>query len=94
MSIFEEKEYSIITNLNLAKSVRDFADKHRANGYVVDVHAHGSLLEEGNLVTVEFISADKTEDILSDLKRTFGENHKVRTGRKLIFIFDKEEESD
>ena len=52
MSIFEEKEYSIITNLNLAKSVRDFADKHCANGYVVDVHAHGSLLEEGNLVTV------------------------------------------
>ena len=91
MSIFDMKEYSIITNLNLIKSVRGVVNKYCADGYEVDVHVHGSLLCEGNLVTVKFISADKTEDILSDLKNTFGENHKVRTGRKLIFVLDKEE---
>lgn len=94
MSIFEMKEYTIITNLNLTKSVRGFVDKHCADGYEVDVHVHGSLLEDGNLVTIKFISADNTEDILSDLKNTFGGDHKVRIGRKLIIVLDKEEESD
>ena len=94
MSIFEMKEYTIIANLNLTKLVRGFVDKHCADGYEADVHVHGSLLEDGKLVTIKFISADKTEDILSDLKNTFGGNHKVRTGRKLIFVLDKEEEPD
>lgn len=91
MSIIDMKEYSIITNLNLTKSVRGFVEKYCADGYEVDVHAHGNLLDGGNLVTVKFVSADKTEDILSDLKNIFRENHKVRTGRKLIFVLEKEE---
>ena len=95
MSIFNnKKEYIIVTNMALNKAVRGFAEKHCADGCEIEVHAHGCLLDEDNLVEVKFTSTDKKDIIHSELKDLFGENHKLDIRRKLIFVLDKEEESE
>ena len=95
MSIFNnKKEYIIVTNMALNEAVRDFAEKHCADGCEIEVHAHGCLLDEDNLVEVKFTSTDKKDIIHSELKDLFGENHKLDIRRKLIFVLDKEEESE
>ena len=52
------------------------------------------LLDEDNLVEVKFTSTDKKDIIHSELKDLFGENYRLDIRRKLIFVLDKEEESD
>ena len=95
MSIFNnKKEYIIVTNMVLNEAVRGFAEKHCADGCEIEVHAHGCLLDEDNLVEVKFTSTDKKDIIHSELKDLFGENHKLDIRRKLIFVLDKEEESE
>ena len=95
MSIFNnKKEYIIVTNMALNEVVRGFAEKHCADGCEIEVHAHGCLLDEDNLVEVKFTSTDKKDIIHSELKDLFGENHKLDIRRKLIFVLDKEEESE
>ena len=95
MSVFNnKKEYIIVTNMTLNEAVRGFAEKHCADGCEIEVHAHGCLLDEDNLVEVKFTSTDKKDIIHSELKDLFGENHKLDIRRKLIFVLDKEEESE
>ena len=95
MSIFNnKKEYIIVTNMALNEAVRGFAEKHCPDGCEIEVHAHGCLLDEDNLVEVKFTSTDKKDIIHSELKDLFGENHKLDIRRKLIFVLDKEEESE
>ena len=95
MSIFNnKKEYIIVTNMALNEAVRGFAEKHCTDGCEIEVHAHGCLLDEDNLVEVKFTSTDKKDIIHSELKDLFGENHKLDIRRKLIFVLDKEEESE
>ena len=95
MSIFNnKKEYIIVTNMALNEAVRGFAEKHCAEGCEIEVHAHGCLLDEDNLVEVKFTSTDKKDIIHSELKDLFGENHKLDIRRKLIFVLDKEEEPE
>ena len=95
MSIFTKKrEYSIVTNMKTVNAVREFADKHCAEGYEVDTHVHGCLLEENNLVTVTFTTFVEEALLFSDLVHEFFKNYRFAIRRKLIFVFDKEEESD
>ena len=95
MSIFTKKrEYSIITNVKVASVVRDFADKHCAEGCEVDTHVHGCLLEDNNLVTITFKTNTEEALLFSDLVDEFFKNYRFAIRRKLIFVFDKEEESD
>ena len=95
MSIFNnKKEYTIVTNMTLNEAVRGFAEKHCADGCEIEVHAHGCLLDEDNLVEVKFTSTDKKDIIHSELKDLFGEKYRLDIGRKLIFVLDKEEESE
>lgn len=95
MSIFTKKrEYSIITNMKVVSAVRDFADKHCAEGYEVDAHVHGCLLEDNNLVTITFKTDMEEALLFSDLVDEFFKDYRFAIRRKLIFVFDKEEESD
>ena len=95
MSIFTKKrEYSIITNMKVMNAVQDFAEKHCAEGYEVDTHVHGCLLEENNLVTVTFTTFVEEALLFSDLVDEFFKNYRFAIRRKLIFVFDNEEESD
>ena len=95
MSIFnKKKDYISVTNMGLNEAVRGFAEKHCADGCEIEVHAHGCLLDEDNLVEVKFTSTEKKDIIHSELKDLFGKNHKLDIRRKLIFVLDKEEESE
>ena len=95
MSIFTKKrEYSIITNMKVVSAVRDFADKHCAEGCEVDTHVHGCLLEDNNLVTITFKAAEEEALLFSDLVDEFFKDYRFAIRRKLIFVFDKEEESE
>ena len=59
MGIFnKKKEYSIVTNRALVRDVREFAEKHCTDGCEIDVHVHGCLLEDDNLVTITFQSIE------------------------------------
>ena len=95
MSIFKtKKEYVVVTDMATNGAVREFAEKHCADGCEIEIHAHGCLLDEDNLVEVKFTSTDKKDIIHSGLKDLFGENYRLDIRRKLIFVLDKEEESD
>ena len=95
MSIFnKQKDYIIVTNMHFHEAVRGFAEKHCADGCEIEVHAHGCLLDEDNLVEVKFTSTDTKDIIHSGLKDLFGEHHRLDIRRKLIFVLDKEEESE
>ena len=95
MSIFTKKrEYSIVTNMKVVSAVRDFADKHCAEGCEVDTHVHGCLLEDNNLVTITFKTDMEESLMFSDLVDEFFKDYRLAIRRKLIFVFDKEEESE
>ena len=95
MSIFtKNRVYRIITNMKVVSAVRDFADKHCTEGYEVDIHVHGCLLEDNNLVTVTFKTDMEEAMLFSDLVDTFFKDYRFAIRRKLIFVFDKEEESE
>ena len=95
MSILTKKrEYSIVTNMKVVSAVRDFADKHCAEGCEVDTHVHGCLLEDNNLVTITFKTDMEEALLFSDLVDEFSKDYRLAIRRKLIFVFDKEEESD
>ena len=73
MSIFNnKKEYIIVTNMALNEAVRGFAEKHCADGCEIEIHAHGCLLDEDNLVEVKFTSTDKKDIIHSGIYITGG----------------------
>lgn len=95
MSIFnKKKEYIIVTNRSMVRTVKEFAEKHCAEGCEVDVHVHGCLLEKDNLVTITFES-DKAEAIVySELIDEFWTNYRLAIRRKLIFVFEKEKEEE
>ena len=95
MSIFtKKKEYRIITNMKVVNAVQDFAEKHCAEGCEVDTHIHGCLLEDNNLVTIAFKTDMEEALLFSDLVDEFFKDYRFAIRRKLIFVFDKEEESD
>ena len=95
MNIFTKKrEYSIITNMKVVNAVRDFAEKHCAEGYEVDAHVHGCLLEDNNLVTITFKTDMEEAMLFTDMVDEFFKDYRFAIRRKLIFVFDKEEESE
>ena len=95
MSIFNTKrEYSIVTNMDTNEIVRKFAEEHSAEGCEVDVHVHGCLLEGNNLVTITFKTDMEEALLFTDMVDAFNEQYKLAIRRKLIFVFNKEEESD
>ena len=95
MSIFNtKKEYSIVTNMDTNEIVRKFAEEHSAEGCGVDVHVHGCLLEGNNLVTITFKTDMEEALLFTDMVDVFNEQYKLAIRRKLIFVFNKEEESD
>lgn len=94
MSIFKtKKEYVVVTDMATNGAVREFAEKHCADGCEIDVHVHGCLLEGDNLVTITFKSDEEESIIYSELIDTFWTNYRLAMRRKLIFVFKKEEES-
>lgn len=93
MGIFNKKvEYVIVTNRTLVGKVKEFAEKHCAEGYEVDVHVHGCLLEDNNLVTITFKSDEVETIVYSDLVDVFWTDYRLAIRRKLIFVFDKKNE--
>ena len=95
MNIFTKKrEYSIITNMKVMNAVKDFAEKHCAEGYEVDTHVHGCLLENNNLVTITFKTDMEEAMLFTDMVDEFFKDYRFAIRRKLIFVFDKEEESE
>ena len=93
MGIFnKKKEYIIVTNRSLVRDVREFAEKHCTEGYEIDVHVHGCLMEDDNLVTITFESIEEEAIVYSELIDKFWTNYRLAIRRKLIFVFNKEEE--
>lgn len=95
MSIFKtKKEYVVVTDMATNGAVRDFAEKHCAEGCEVDVHVHGCLLEGDNLVTITFKSDEEEAILYSAMVDEFFANYRLAMRRKLTFVFKKEEESE
>lgn len=93
MGIFnKKKEYVIVTKRAMVGEVRKFAEEHCVEGYEVDVHVHGCLLEDDYLVRVTFKSYEEEGDVYSALVDKFSENYRIASGRKLMFVLDKMEE--
>lgn len=88
------KEYVIVTNRDLVRDVREFAEKHCAEGCEVDIHVHGCLLEDDNLVTITFESEEDIVNMIPNMFDAFWDNYKLAIRRKLIFVFKKEEETE
>ena len=86
-----EKEYVVVTDLTSVFVVKDFAKRHCTDEHEIDIHVHGSLLEDKNLVTIKFKSSDEETLINSDFIAEFWENYKLAIRRKTIFVFKKEE---
>ena len=94
MGIFnKKKEYVIVTKRDLVREVREFAERHSVEGYEIDVHVHGCLLEDDYLVRITFVSGEDEGDVYSALVDKFNENYRIASGRKLMFVLDKEVES-
>lgn len=94
MSIFNKKKgYVLVTDMATNLVVQDFAKKHCAEGREIDVHVHGCLLEGDNLVTITFVSDEDEPIVYSDMIDAFGTNYRLAMRRKLIFVFQKVEES-
>ena len=95
MSLFTKKrEYNIVTNMKVVNVVQEFVDAHCADGYEVDTYVHGCLLDDDNLVTITFKTDTEEALLFSDLVKEFFKDYKFAIRRKLIFVFNKEEESD
>lgn len=95
MGIFnKKKEYIIVTNRSMVRDVREFAEKQCIEGYEVDVHVHGCLLEDDNLVTITFESDKEEAIVYSELIDRFWTNYRLAIRRKLIFVFEKEKEEE
>lgn len=93
MAIFnKKKEYIIITKRAMVGDVRKFAEEHCVEGYEIDVHVHGCLLEDDYLVRITFISCEDEGDVYSELIDKFGNDYRIASGRKLMFVLDKLEE--
>ena len=87
MNIFTKKrEYSIITNMKVVSAVRDFADKHCAEGCEVDTHVHGCLLEDNNLVTITFKTDMEEALLFSDLVDEFFKNYRFALRHQALHL--------
>lgn len=99
-SIFEKvkrifkikKEYTVITDMPSNRAVQEFAKKYCPEKSDIDVHVHGCLLEGNNLVTITFKTNEEPVLVYSDLIDTFWTDYRLAIRRKLIFVYEKENE--
>lgn len=94
MSIFnKKKEYVIVTNMETNRDVQEFVNQICEDECELDVHVHGHLLDDGNLVTIVFKTDIPAVIIYSGLvERCRKADFKLALRRELIFVFKKEEE--
>ena len=98
MNIFKTKRRYVVETKSYAnREMQDFIKKYAIEGTGVssgyDTHVYGSLFQDEYNVRYTFVTRMKKKDIDSKLIEAFGANYRVNIGRKLTFVYKKEEES-
>lgn len=88
MNIFKNKAniYKINCYLDKTNMVRELAEKYAIAGSIVEVRAHGSLLNDNVRVTVSFKSRESEPGIYKAFLEAF-KNYHIKINKKTISIY-------